>query len=234
MKKKQLQIGGFIPFSALDYPDHLSAVVFCQGCTWRCGYCHNHSLQPFSKEPKEIHWERVLSFLQNRKGLLESVVFSGGEPTLQLALPEALSQVKNLGYKVGLHTAGTCPSRLKRILPFIDWIGMDCKAPSYKYDAITRIPGSYKSARQSAQIVIESGIDYEFRTTVHHSLLSEEDLQNMANELSLMGAKHLVLQKFQPNGCNETHLLTEARCQHIPHKIEEKISPLFESFSIRG
>lgn len=139
--KKQLQIGGVIPFSALDYPDHLSAVIFCHGCAWRCGYCHNHSLQTFSKSSKENQWERVFAFLKKRKDLLDGVVFSGGEPTLQLALPQALSQVKKLGYKIGLHTAGIYPSRLKRVLPLLDWIGMDCKAPSYKYDAITRIPG---------------------------------------------------------------------------------------------
>lgn len=86
----------------------------------------------------------------------------------------------------------------------------------------------------SARMVIDSGIDYEFRTTVHRSLLSAEDLQNMADELSNMGTKHLVLQKFQPNGCDEDHLVEKANFGHIPCQIKEKRSPLFESFSIRG
>src|SRR3954470_21541171 len=97
----ELRIGGFVPFSGIDYPHHLSAVVFCQGCPWRCGYCHNAHLQPARGE-SERTWDDVLAFLGRRRSLLDAVVFSGGEPTLQAGLGAAMQDVKAMGYKVGL------------------------------------------------------------------------------------------------------------------------------------
>ena len=96
MTQREPRIGGFVPFSATDYPDHLSAVVFCQGCPWRCGYCHNVHLQP-ATNATELAWNSILSFLERRRGLLDAVVFSGGEPTLQHALAGAMRAVKALG-----------------------------------------------------------------------------------------------------------------------------------------
>lgn len=104
-----LEIGGLTPLTTIDFPGRLAAVVFCQGCPWRCGYCQNAHLIPPSAE-KRVPWADVLAFLERRRGLLEGVVFSGGEPTLQAGLPEALRQVRDLGFATGLHTAGPSPS----------------------------------------------------------------------------------------------------------------------------
>src|SRR5690554_7397571 len=105
---EQLRVGGFVPLTTLDFPDHLSCVVFCQGCAWRCRYCHNPDLIP--PRAQQMHsWDSILEFLQRRQGLLEAVVFSGGEATLQHDLKAAMQEVKNLGFKVGLHTAGINP-----------------------------------------------------------------------------------------------------------------------------
>ena len=127
-----LRVGGFTPLSTTDYPNYLSAVVFCQGCPWRCGYCHNPHLLP-AHAPGEIAWSDVLSFLRRRWGLLDAVVFSGGEPLAQAGLGDAMRTIRRMGFRVGLHTAGTYPSRLAQVLSLVDWIGFDIKAPFAEY-----------------------------------------------------------------------------------------------------
>src|SRR5689334_15533531 len=111
-----LRIGGLTPLSTTDYPGQLAAVVFCQGCPWRCSYCHNpHLLSARAKHA--LGWDDVAAFLSRRRGLLDAVVFSGGEPLAQAALPDAMRQTKAMGYRIGLHTGGAYPPRLVAVLP---------------------------------------------------------------------------------------------------------------------
>ena len=137
----KLRIGGFVPFTATDYPDHLAAVVFCQGCPWRCVYCHNPHLLPARGEAQHP-WVSIAAFLETRRGLLDAVVFSGGEPTFQDALPAAMRSVRDMGFKVGLHTAGIYPRKLAAVLPLVDWIGIDVKAPFESYERVTGVSKS--------------------------------------------------------------------------------------------
>jgi pyruvate formate lyase activating enzyme len=192
-----LRIGGFVPFTATDYPDHLAAVVFCQGCPWRCGYCHNPHLLPARGEAQH-DWEAIAAFLETRRGLLDAVVFSGGEPTLQDALPAAMREVRDMGFKVGLHTAGIYPRRLAAVLPLADWVGMDVKAPFGSYERVTKVRGSGASACASAKQLIASGVAHEFRTTVDRAVLGPEDLAILAETLPRMGARRHVLQTCRP------------------------------------
>jgi anaerobic ribonucleoside-triphosphate reductase activating protein len=193
MSAEKLKIGGFVPFTATDYPDHLAAVVFCQGCPWRCGYCHNPHLLP--TRSKEMHdWSAIAAFLETRRGLLDAVVFSGGEPTLQDALPAAMRAVRDMGFRVGLHTAGIYPRKLAAVLPLVDWVGMDVKAPFGAYERVTGVVKSGVSACESAKLVIASGIAHEFRTTVDRSVIGAADLALIADTLPRMGAKRYVLQ----------------------------------------
>lgn len=157
-----LRIGGLTPLSASDYPGRLAAVVFCQGCAWRCTYCHNPHLLAFKKEG--IAWREVVRFLERRRGLLDAVVFSGGEPTLQSALGAAMREVKAMGYLVGLHTAGISPRRLARVLPLVDWVAMDLKAPLETHETVTRTPGSGQRAWESRKLIRESGVAARFHT----------------------------------------------------------------------
>ena len=106
-----LEVGGLLPLSTTDFPDRLSAVVFLQGCPWRCRYCHNPELQARASTG-ELAWRTVLDFLDRRAGLLDAVVFSGGEPTLQAGLARAVEDVRRRGFAAGLHTAGIYPRRL--------------------------------------------------------------------------------------------------------------------------
>ena len=115
----ELKVGGVTPFSATDYPGKLAAVVFVQGCPWRCGYCHNPHLQPRSGDVL-VPWADVLALLRRRVGLVDAVVFSGGEACMDPALKRAMQDVRALGFDVGLHTACIYPQRLTEVLPLVD------------------------------------------------------------------------------------------------------------------
>lgn len=190
---ENLRIGGFVPFSTTDYPEHLAAVVFCQGCPWRCVYCHNPHLLP-ARGTTPHAWSSIAAFLETRRGLLDAVVFSGGEPTLQHALSAAMHAVRDMGFKVGLHTAGIYPRNLASVLPLVDWVGIDVKAPFDSYDRVTGFAKSGGAARESAQAVIESGVAHEFRTTFDRAVLGPRDLDIIADTLARMGAGRHLLQ----------------------------------------
>ncbi len=158
-----LRVGGLTPLSASDYPERLAAVVFCQGCAWRCTYCHNKHLIP-GRGSHEIAWSRILSFLEQRRGLLDAVVFSGGEPTLQRSLPQAMRAVRDMGYLIGLHTAGIVPRMLERVLPLVDWVAMDLKSDLERHESVTRVPGSGERAKRSVELIKASGVACRFHT----------------------------------------------------------------------
>ncbi|MBP1627377.1 MAG: anaerobic ribonucleoside-triphosphate reductase activating protein [Holophagaceae bacterium] len=193
-----LTLGGLAPFSTVDYPGALAAVVFCQGCPWRCPYCHNAHLQTGRGEGPA--WSSVLAWLKTRQGLLNAVVFSGGEPTIQSGLPIAMTQVRAMGYQVGLHTAGCAPKALKELLPLIDWVGLDIKAPRALYDQITGQPGSAALAWESLEAVHTSGGPYQVRTTVHPEWLPPQAIQQLQLELLLIGVASPTLQAFRSLG----------------------------------
>ncbi len=198
-------LGGMTPLSTIDFPGRLAAVFYTQGCPLRCGYCHNPELWE-SRGPAAIPWDEALAWLHRRRGLLDGVVFSGGEPTAQEALGAALVQVRDLGFATALHTAGVYPKRLTEILPLLDWVGLDIKAPFDCYADLTGVPGSGAKARQSLAAVLTCGVEYELRTTVHHRLLAPEDLMAMAQHLRSYGVRHWVLQEFRTQGCADAEL----------------------------
>jgi len=225
-------VGGFTPLTTIDYPGELSAVVFLQGCSWRCGYCQNSDLIPRQTD-HGIPWSKIISLLEKRKGLLDAVVFSGGEPTLQSSLLSAIQQVRSMGYKIGLHTAGIYPDRLQKILPFVDWVGFDIKSTISDYDKITSVKNSGERAWKSAQLLLNSGVDYEFRTTVHADMLSKKQLQDLSTELQQLGVKHYVIQACVTNRCldkNRRQVLTTMPDENFIHNLGES----FSSFNYRG
>lgn len=203
----ELRVGGLARLSACDWPGELVATVFCQGCPWRCGYCHNPHLLPVSGTTR-IAWPNVLSFLASRRGLLDGVVFSGGEPTLQKALPSAMCDVRKLGFRVGLHTAGPYPNKLAAVLPLADWVGFDVKAPFDDYARVTGAADSGGKARESLHRLLASGVAYEVRTTVHKALLDSPALSRLTAELSALGVTHKI-QAFRPTGCISTALTSQ-------------------------
>lgn len=194
-----LPIGGITALSTLDFPDHLSCIVFTQGCPLRCNYCHNPHLIPYQNtsenEGQNLSWcDDVKPFLESRQGLLEAVVFSGGEPTIHSGLSQAIIDVRSMGFKVGLHTAGVNPEILARLLSLIDWVGLDIKAPVGSYDLVTGRRGLYQKNRDSLDVLLASGIDYECRTTVDWHTIPPTALLDLARELAGLGVRRYAVQ----------------------------------------
>ncbi len=174
-------------------------MVYCQGCPWRCCYCHNPHLLP--SEPGGIAWSEVLDFLRRRRGLLDAVVFSGGEPTAQAGLARAMREAKALGYRIGLHSAGIYPRRFAQVLPLVDWVGFDAKAPfDATYAHITGVRSSAEAALASARLLLASGVDCEFRTTWHAGFLSAAEIERLTRTLAGLGVRRYALQEFRASG----------------------------------
>lgn len=191
---QSLRIGGLLPLTTLDFPGQLACVLFCQGCAWRCRYCHNPQLIG-PRGSQEISWPAVLGFLRKRQGLLDAVVFSGGEASLQAGLPAAMQQVRAMGFKVGLHSAGIKPGALKKVLPLCDWVGFDVKALEEQTALITGVTDSGRANWQSLELLLDSGVDYECRTTVHWQLTDPRRLQRLGERLASLGVQHFVVQQ---------------------------------------
>ena len=202
-----LTLGGLVPFSTVDFPGRLAAVLFTQGCPLRCRYCHNPHLRHRAAPPTQ-DWASTVAWLKRRTGLLDAVVFSGGEPTTQPGLADALAEVRDLGFSTGLHSAGTHPRRLAQVLKLLDWVGLDVKAPFDRYAAVTGSARSGTQARRALESVLASGISYELRTTVHAALLGAADLLAIAEDLQARWVRRWVLQVFRPTGCVDAALLT--------------------------
>jgi pyruvate formate lyase activating enzyme len=148
-----------------------------------------------------IPWSEIINFLEKRRGLLDAVVFSGGEPTLQRTLSTAIEQVKAMGYKIGLHTGGPYPARLRRLLPTLDWVGLDIKATQENYAKITGVEDSGSRAWESARILLESDIPHEIRTTVHPLLISPGEQAAIKERLARLGASRYRAQECVTERC---------------------------------
>ncbi len=172
-----MKIGGFVKFSLIDYPGKVAAVIFTQGCNFRCPYCHNPQLVYPELFTDPVSFESIFDFLKERRGLLDGVVFCGGEPTLQEDLLEIICKVRSLGYAVKLDTNGSNPDILAKVLPYIDYAAMDIKAPFG--DAYARVCGvtiNDYEIRRSMLLIRAAGLAYEFRTTFDLKYISIEGI----------------------------------------------------------
>jgi pyruvate formate lyase activating enzyme len=229
---RPLRIGGFTPLTSLDYPGELAAVIFCQGCPWRCRYCHNRHLLPARCE-RPIAWTDIRSRLERRRGLLDAVVFSGGEPTLQAALPWAMEVLGAMGFKIGLHTAGPYPARLRGLLPYLDWVGLDIKALPADYPAITGSAGSGERAWKSLALLVDSGVELEVRTTVMPGWNQLSYLDGLAKGLAAAGVERYALQVCRTETSLNPSIEFQDAQPGVPHRIADIGHSLFRRFSIR-
>lgn len=229
-----LKIGGFIPTTTVDYPGHLAAVIFTLGCPWRCGYCHNyHLIDAKESSGSEGHdWSSIYALLKKRRHLLDGVVISGGEPLIQPQLPAIIDQVKQLGYKVALHTNGVDPNKFAAVLPLVDWVGMDIKGRPEDYPHVTGVIGGAEKAFTSLDYLLKAGVDYEIRTTVHWSQLPPKVLLELARLLAKRGVTHYVVQLVQV----DTMLDSQLGKSLEPAGVQElwaEMKMLFDSFEVR-
>jgi len=187
-------IGGFQKTSLIDYPKKIAAIVFTHGCNFRCHYCHNPELVTGAE--KIADEKSILDFLDKRKGKLDGIVVTGGEPCLQKDLPEFLSKIKEKGFDVKLDTNGSKFDMLETVVlkGLVDYIAMDIKAPLTKYKKIIDTETDISEIQNSINLIMSCGIDYEFRTTVTESLLAVEDFEQIG--ATVEGAKKYFLQNF--------------------------------------
>ena len=191
-----IKLGGFQRFSLIDYPGKLCAIIFTQGCNFRCPYCHNPDLVNPDKFSDLISPQTILSFLETRKGKLDAVSITGGEPTLQKNLPQFLENIKKKGFLIKIDTNGTNPDMLEDLIKYdlVDYFAMDIKGPSDKYHLVAGTWVDTDKISRSIEIIKNSSIDYEFRSTLVDHLITQEGIKSMCN--SIGNAKRYYLQKF--------------------------------------
>ncbi len=191
-----LTVAGLIPFTTIDFPGKLAAVIFLQGCPLRCPFCHNRALQ-IEGTPTDIGWPEIDVFLANRRRQLDGIVLSGGEPLKNPQVLDLITQIKNQGYQVGVHTSGVYPDILERALPSLDWVGLDIKAPWDKYALLTGRGQVAPLVQKSLDLLLQSGKAFETRTTCDPRYLSRADIATIGRDLSGRGVRCYVLQKYR-------------------------------------
>ena len=229
-----IPVAGIQKLTTIDFPDHIAAVLFTSGCPWNCRYCHNPDLRSNSNK-YYISWNSIENFLKSRKGYLDGIVISGGEPTLHSYLPEFLKLIRQVGYKTAIHTNGFYPEMLQQIINkgLIDYIAMDIKGPPRAYDRITRSSVTCLPVSKSVKMIISSGIEYEFRTTYHPAVLSEEELMDTMKAILSAGCKKYYLQKFRKKGVRDEELVNSYDVVSLPESAINFGQKLFPEFGTR-
>lgn len=191
-----MRVKGLQKTTLIDFPGLIACTVFTPGCNFKCGFCYNAGIVFDDKGIKDIPEKEFFEFLEKRKKVLEGVVVSGGEPTMQKDLPEFLARVKSLGFKAKLDTNGSNPEMLKEILDknLADYIAMDIKGTFENYERICGVKVELEKIKQSIELLKSSKIDYEFRTTLHPKLQEKQDIEKIGE--AVKGAKLIVLQQF--------------------------------------
>lgn len=205
-----MRFGGFQPFSLSDYPGHIAAIAFAQGCNFRCPFCHNGDLLSFDPSEKSLYPEKeILNTLRKRQGKLEGLVISGGEPTLQLDLPRFVKMVKGIGYKIKLDTNGSQPVMLSRLIAdgLIDYVAMDIKAPLDKYNRLSGATVSTSAIEESIALIAWSKLPHHFRTTAVTPLLTPADMHTI--QALVPSGSELVIQTFNPENALDPALRGE-------------------------
>ncbi len=233
-------IGGLQKLTLIDYPGKIACTVFTVGCNFRCPFCHNPELVDRDKfDPSGvIAEENFFKFLESRRGLLDGVCITGGEPTIHSDLPDFIRKIKDFGFAVKLDTNGTNPGVVFSLLRdgLLDYIAMDVKANPGDTDAYAKTVGvsaNIDNIKKSIKLIMESGIDYEFRTTVVPGLHGEENLIFLAE--NIRGAKKYYLQQFRSG---EKIFGQDYRCiksypDEFLKNIKEKIKDFFEICEVR-
>ena len=177
-----MKIGGFQPLTLCDFPYISAAIVFTQGCNYRCPFCHNGSLLNMQvPEIQLLDAGNILDTLKTRKTILDGLVISGGEPTIQEMLLPFIKQVRNIGYKIKLDTNGSHPDVIAKLLSenVLDYIAMDIKAPMEKYNLLSSVEVNIEDILHSIEIIKSAEITSEFRTTYIPDLLTERDIESI-------------------------------------------------------
>lgn len=228
-----MRIGGLQKVSLLDFPGKIAATVFLPGCNMRCPFCHNAPLVlPGEKVDPGLTEQELLTFLQTRQGKLDGVCVTGGEPTLHRDLPDLLGKIKAMGFQIKLDTNGTNPQMLSALLGagVLDYVAMDIKNCPEKYP-ITCGGDHLDGVKESAALLMNSAVEYEFRTTAVRQLHTPEDIKKIG--LWLAGAKRYYIQQFVDSG----NLIGEGLSALSPSEMEilrQSALPYIPTTALRG
>ena len=224
-------IGGFQKMTMLDYPGKVACTIFTYGCNFRCPFCHNATL--VIDEASLLSEDEILSYLIKRKGILDGVCITGGEPLLQKDIFEFLEKVRKTGLLVKLDTNGSYPEKLKEAIDrgLVDYVAMDIKASLENYSKVADVNVKIQDIEKSIQILLENKVDYEFRTTVVRELHTKEDFEKISEWIK--GAKRYFLQCFKDN----ENLIGNNLSAYTPHELEgflEVLKNNIDKVSLRG
>ena len=195
-----MKIQGLQKLTLLDYPGKIACTVFLGGCNFRCPFCHNGGLVLADDADGIMSTSEFLAFLDSRRGRLQAVCISGGEPTLHSDLPELISEIKSRGFEVKLDTNGTNPEMLSSLIAdgLIDYVAMDIKNSPEKYALTTGVNSNFNAVCESAALLMQGRVDFEFRTTLVKELHSAEDIESIGKWLS--GGEKYFLQTYRDEG----------------------------------
>ena len=231
-------VNGLQKLSLLDYPGYLAATIFLSGCNFRCPYCHNSDLVLHPNRTEEITDEEIFEFLNKRKGLLDGVCITGGEPLLRTGLLAFIQEIKNMGFKVKLDTNGSLPGRLSVLIAsgMLDYVAMDVKNSKVKYAQTSGIPELIKDnivekVNESITLLMEDKVGYEFRTTVANELHTIEDMIEIGEWIS--GAKRYYIQNFIDSGKTINEGYTGQTTEWL-EEAKKVLGPYVQDVKIRG
>lgn len=222
-----MKINGFQKLTLLDYPEKMACIVFTAGCNFRCPFCHNASLVTHIDDSFTYTEEEIFSYLEKRRGLLDGVCISGGEPLLQPDIEEFTIKVKSLGYLVKLDTNGSFPDKLISLVNkgLIDYVAMDIKNSKEKYPKTAGLVNlKIEDIEKSIEFLLGGTVDYEFRTTVAEGLHTVEDIEKIADWIK--GAKKYFLQNFTDSG--------DIICEKMVPLKKEKLNQMLKVALIKG
>ncbi|MDI6916216.1 MAG: anaerobic ribonucleoside-triphosphate reductase activating protein [Thermoplasmatales archaeon] len=230
-----MKIKGMIEASFLDWDGKIVTTVFVPGCNFRCPYCQNWELIEHPEKFEEVDFERMKKFLLSHKDFIDGLCITGGEPTIYEDLPDFIKKIKKLDFTVKLDTNGSKPGMIKKLIDekLVDYIAMDMKAPFEKYDTACGVKVDMESIKRSIDIIMNSKIGYEFRTTVVPGITDESDVENIAK--TMKRAKRYVLQQFIPKNAMDEKLrnITPYR-KDIFEKMVEKAKKYVKNTVMRG
>ena len=235
-----MQIAGLQKLTLIDYPDKIACTIFLFGCNFRCGFCHNPELVLPDRPKKTYKEKEILDFLKQRKKYLDAVCITGGEPLINPDLNKLLKKIKELGFFIKLDTNGSNPNKLKELIDkkLVDYIAMDIKADKDNYNILAGVKVDINRIEESMKIIINSGLDYEFRTTIIRGYHDTEKLRKIGEWISRLGkAKKYVIQNFIPR---EGKLVDKKFEKIIPFEdneldeMKKAVSPYFKIVEIRN
>lgn len=227
-----MKIEGFQKLTLQDYPDVISCILFTKGCNFRCPFCHNSALVIDTSLDNLISEEEIFKYLEKRKGILDGVVVSGGEPLIQKDIKEFITKIKKLGYKVKLDTNGNNYLVLKDLIDnhLVDYVAMDIKNTFSKYDLIAGVKVNIENIKKSIQLLKTHVVDFEFRTTIVKEFHDYEDICEI---LKIVNGERYFLQNFEDSGSvivSGLHGFTEKELMTLNRRLENN----FQNFKIRN